>query len=383
MRVTIKEVVTRRELKRFAHFPNALYRDNPYYVPTLESGDRDALDPRKNHAFEFCEGAYWMAYDEHGKPVGRIAGIINRQYNQKTGTDYARFGFMDFIDDDTVVDALFDTVEAWARRKGMKVMNGPLGFLEFDASGVLVAGFDELPTAYGKYNFPYYEPQLLRRGYAKDVDWVECSVTLPDDITEWFTRTAQLVATRYKLHQADISTKKKMVSYFPECARVLNEAYRDIHGFSELSKGQVDDLIRQFVPNLNTDFVSVILDENDTVVAFGISIPSLSKALQKCKGRLFPFGFLHILRALRHNDTLDLLLIGIDEQYKNKGLNAMIFDKIARCVKRYGIKRLETTRELEENSSVRNMWNRFENRLHKRARCYVKTLEPAPDKNLL
>ena len=374
MSVTIKEVISKKDLKRFVHFPNEFYKDNKYYVPTLESGDLDTLDPKKNHAFEFCEGKYWLALDEKGKPVGRIAGIINRKYNEKIGKPQARFGFMDFVDDNAVVDALFDTVEAWAREKGMTSMNGPLGFLEFDASGVLVAGFDELPTAYGKYNYPYYEPQLLRRGYVKDTDWVEYSVTMPDNITEWFGRTAMLVSKRYHLHQADISTKKKMVSYFPECARLLNETYRDIHGFSELSKGQIDDLLNQFVPNLNKDFVSVVLDENERVVGFGISMPSLSKAMQKCKGRLFPFGFLHILHAINHNDTLDLLLIGIDDAYKGKGINAMIFDKIAPAVKSYGIKHLETTRELEDNNSVQNMWNRFENRLHKRARCYIKEL---------
>ena len=369
MKVTIKEVVTKKDRKQFVHFPNAFYKDNKYYVPTLESADLDALDPQKNHAFK-----YWLALDAEGKIVGRIAGIINRQYNQKVGVDFARFGFMDFVDDDDVVDALFDTVEAWAREKGMKKMNGPLGFLEFDASGVLVAGYDELPTAYGKYNFPYYEPQLLRRGYVKDTDWVEYSVKLPDNITELFGRTAGLVAARYHLHQADISSKQKMVAYFPQCAKLLNETYRDIHGFSELTKGQVDDLIKQFVPNLNTDFVSIILDEHDEVVAFGISMPSLSKAMQKCKGKLFPLGFVHILHAIKHNDTLDLLLIGISDQYKNKGLNAMIFDKIAPAVQRYGIKYLETTRELEDNTSVQNMWNRFETRLHKRARCYLKDL---------
>ncbi len=374
MKVTIKEVSSQKELRQFVRYPNELYKDSAFYVPTLESGDLAALDPKKNHAFEFCEGKYWMAYDGQGHIVGRIAGIINRQYNEKTGIDFARFGFMDFIDDDEVVDALFDTVEAWAREKGMKVMNGPLGFLEFDASGVLVEGFDELPTAYGKYNFPYYEPQLLRRGYVKDTDWVEYSVTMPDNITEWFSRPAKLVATRYKLHQADISTKKKMVSYFPQCIELLNETYRELHGFSELSKGQADDLIAQFVPNLNTDFVSIILDEDDKPVAFGISMPSLSKAMQKAQGKLFPFGFIHILYAIRHNDTLDLLLIGIDERYKGKGINAMIFDKIAPCIKSYGIKHLETTRELEDNTSVQNMWNRFETRLHKRARCYKKDL---------
>lgn len=374
MNVTIKEVTSRKELRQFVHYPNELYKDCRWYVPTLEKGDLDTLNPKKNHAFEFCEGRYWLAFDEKGDIVGRIAGIINHQYNQKTATDYARFGYLDFIDDDTVVDALLDTVETWAREKGMKVMNGPLGFLEFDASGVLVAGFDELPTAYGKYNYPYYERQLLRRGYVKDADWVEYSIVMPDNVTEWFSRTASMVARRYNLHQADISTKKKMVSYFPQCAKVLNETYANLHGFSELSWGQVEDLIDQFVPNLNLDFVSIILDEKEEVVAFGISMPSLSKAMQKCKGKLFPFGFRHIYHALKHNDTLDLLLIGIAKEYQGKGLNAMIFDKVAPAIQSYGIKYLETTRELEENTNVQNMWNRFVNRLHKRARCYKKEL---------
>jgi len=374
MKTTIQEVKTQRELRQFVHFPNALYKDNPYYVPTLERGDLAVLDPKKNHAFAFCEGKYWLALDEQRHIVGRIAGIINRQYNEKTGTPYARFGFMDFVDDDEVVDALFDTVETWAREKGMKVMNGPLGFLEFDASGVLVAGFDELPTAYGKYNHPYYETQLLRRGYAKDTDWVEYSIKMPDNIEEWFRRPAGLVAQRYHLHQATIDTKKQMVDYFPQCIPVLNETYHNLHGFSELTKEQVDDLIAQFVPNLNTDFVSIILNEKDEVVAFGISMPSLSRAMQKCHGKLFPFGWMHILHAIKHNDTLDLLLIGIKEEYQGKGLNAMIFDKVAPSIRKYGIRYLETTRELEENSSVQNMWNRFETRLHKRARCYIKEL---------
>lgn len=374
MKTTIQEVKTQRELRQFVHFPNALYKDNPYYVPTLERGDLAVLDPKKNHAFAFCEGKYWLALDEQRHIVGRIAGIINRQYNEKTGTPYARFGFMDFVDDDEVVDALFDTVETWAREKGMKVMNGPLGFLEFDASGVLVAGFDELPTAYGKYNHPYYETQLLRRGYAKDTDWVEYSIKMPDNIEEWFRRPAGLVAQRYHLHQATIDTKKQMVDYFPQCIPVLNETYHNLHGFSELTKEQVDDLIAQFVPNLNTDFVSIILNEKDEVVAFGISMPSLSRAMQKCHGKLFPFGWMHILHAIRHNDTLDLLLIGIKEEYQGKGLNAMIFDKVAPSIRKYGIRYLETTRELEENNSVQNMWNRFETRLHKRARCYIKEL---------
>ena len=243
MKPTIREVKTRRDLRRFVHYPNALYKDNPYYVPTLERGDLIALDPKKNHAFDFCEGRYWLALDDTGRIVGRIAGIINRQYNQKTGVNYARFGFMDFIDDDGVVDALFDTVEAWAREKRMTEMNGPLGFLEFDASGVLVEGYDVLPTAYGKYNFPYYETQLLRRGYVKDTDWVEVRKLLPEDIGTRFHRAAGLVAMRYNLHQADFHTKREMVACFGESIEVLNSAYGRLHGFSELTPEQVEDFL--------------------------------------------------------------------------------------------------------------------------------------------
>ena len=374
MKPTIREVKTRRDLRRFVHYPNALYRDNPYYVPTLERGDLIALDPKKNHAFDFCEGRYWLATDADGRIVGRIAGIINRQYNQKTGVSYARFGFLDFIDDDDVVDALFDTVEAWAREKRMAVMNGPLGFLEFDASGVLVEGYDVLPTAYGKYNFPYYEKQLQRRGYGKDTDWVEVRKLLPEDIGTKFHRAAELIAARYGLHQAEFRNKREMVACFGESIDVLNSAYGRLHGYSELTPEQVEDLERQFVPNLNPEFVSVLRDKDERVVAFGIAMPSLSKAMQKCHGKLFPFGFIHILHAIRHNDTIDTLLIAIRDEYRDKGLNAMIFDKLSQAAARNGIHYLESTRQLEDNLNVQNMWNRFETICTKRARCYVKNL---------
>jgi len=374
MKPTIREVKSRRDLRRFVHFPNALYRDNPYYVPTLERGDLNALDPKKNHAFDFCEGRYWLALDPSGQIVGRIAGIINRQYNKKTGVDYARFGFMDFIDDDEVVDALFDTVETWAREKRKTEMNGPLGFLEFDTSGVLVDGYDVLPTAYGKYNYPYYEKQLLRRGYRKDTDWIEVRKLLPDDIETRFHRASELIAARYGLHQDDFHSKREMVACFSESIEVLNSAYGNLHGFSELTPEQVGDLERQFVPNLNPEFVSVLRDKNERVVAFGIAMPSLSKALQKCHGKLFPFGFIHILYAIRHNDTIDTLLIAIRDEYRDKGLNAMIFDKLSHAAARYGIRYLESTRQLEDNLNVQNMWNRFETISTKRARCYVKDL---------
>ena len=374
MKVTVKEVSNRKELKAFVHYPNEFYKDCKYYVPTLEQGDVDTLDVKKNHAFEFCEGKYWLAYDESGKIVGRIAGIVNSAYNKKVGQPIARFGFMDFIDDDSVVDALFDTVEGWARSKGLSIMNGPLGFLEFDASGVLVEGFDELPTAYGKFNHPYYEPQLLRRGYAKDTDWVEFRVNIPSEVPEAYARGARIISERYDVHVDRLRSKKQLVDSFDEMAQLMNRTYSNIHGYSELSEGQIADLKKQFTSILSPEFVVVIRNGEGKMVAFAVTAPSMAEAMKKCGGSLFPFGWVHVLRALKKNDTLDTLLIGVDAEYKSKGVTALIFDALSEPIKKYGIKYIETTRELEDNSSVQNLWNRFEYRLHKRARCYIKNI---------
>ena len=374
MKVSVKEVSSRKELKAFVHYPNAFYKDCKYYVPTLEQGDIDTLDVRKNHAFEFCEGKYWLAYDESGNIVGRIAGIVNREYNKKVGQAIARFGFMDFIDDNSVVDALFDTVEDWARSKGLSIMNGPLGFLEFDASGVLIEGYDELPTAYGKYNHPYYEAQLLRRGYAKDADWVEFRVNMPEVIPEAYARGARVISERYGVYVDVLHSKKQLVDSFDEMAQLMNRTYANIHGYSELSEGQIADLKKQFTSILKPEFVAVIRNKEGRMVAFAVTAPSMAEAMQKCGGHLFPFGWIHVLRALNHNDTLDTLLIGIDAEYKSKGVTALIFDALSKPIQKYGIKYIETTRELEDNNSVQNLWKRFDLRQHKRARCYLKSL---------
>lgn len=374
MKVIIKEVSNRKELTKFVTYPNILYKNNKYYVPQLVSADMDTLDKKKNHAFEYCEAKYWLAYNEKSEIVGRIAGIINHSYNKKTGIKYARFGWLDFIDDGAVVKALFDTVESWAKENGLEIMAGPLGMLEFDASGVLVEGFEEIPTAYGKYNFPYYERHLIELGYVKDTDWVEYRVTIPEVIPEVYSRMAQMVSQKEKLHIAQLRSKRELTKYFDKIFALMNKTYSKIHGFSELSQGQIEDLKAQFAPNINLKFLAIVLNEKDDVVAFGVCMPSIAIALQKAKGYLFPFGFIHLLKALRRNDVLDTLLIAIDDEYKGKGVNAIIFDYISKGIKDFGIKYVETTRELEGNTSVRNLWNKFESRLHKRARCYTKTL---------
>lgn len=370
----IKEVNTRKELKAFVHFPNALYKNNPVYVPQIESMDLDTLTPEKNHAFEVCESKYWLAFDEKGTVVGRVAGIINRKYNEKTGKKICRFGWIDFIDDRNVSKALIDTIERYAKEKGMDTINGPMGFLEFDPAGVLVEGFDKLPTPYGKYNAPYYEKHLTELGYAKDADYVEYLIKVPNVIPDRYERMAQLVSVKNGLHQAEFHNRAELHPYLDGLFRCLNSAYAALHGFSDLSEGQCEDLKKQFLTNINVDYVSIVLDADEQVVGFGVALPSLAKAMQKAKGSLFPFGWLHMLKALKHNDTIDLLLIAIDEKYKNKGVNAMIFHKFAQGITKNGIKFIESTRELEDNTSVQNLWRYLEHDLTKRARTYIKQI---------
>ena len=374
MDVTIKEVRTKSDLRKFVHFPNELYKDNPYYVPQIESMDRDTLMPSRNHAFEVCEGKYWLAFEEKGNVVGRVAGIINRRYNREVKERICRFGWIDFIDNRDVSEALMRVVEIYAQGKGMNIVSGPTGFLEFDPAGVLVEGFDQLPTAYGKYNAPYYRNHLLALGYRKEVDFVEYRILVPEVIPDRYARMAKIVSEKYNLRQALLLKHSDINPYIDGIFRCMNAAYSKIHGFSELTSGQCEDLKKQFLSNVNVDFLSIILDADDKVIGFGVAMPSLSKAMQKAKGSLFPFGFVHILNALKHNDTLDLLLIAIDERYQNKGVNAMIFDKFAQGITKNGIKYIESTRELEDNTDVQNLWNHLDHYIHKRARVYVKSI---------
>ena len=372
--VSIVKVDSLKALRRFVHFPNRLYKDNIYYVPQIESMDLDTMNPAKNRAFEVCEGAYWLAYDGDGRICGRIAGIINHKYNDKVGKKICRFNWLDFVDDPDVCKALLDAAEEYARQKGMDEIEGPVGFLEFDVTGVLTEGFDKIPTPYGKYNAPYYEPYILNCGYSRSTAYVEYLITVPETLDERYLKFARIVSERYGLRQAEIPTRRSLKPYFKGVFDCMNRAYSKLEGYSELSEGQCDDLIRQFVPNLNPDLVSIILDKDDRVVAFAVTMPSLARAMQKAKGKLFPFGWYHILRAVRRNDTIDALLIAVDDEYKDKGLNAMIFDKLYAGIRKCGIKYVESTRELESNVSVQNLWGRFDCHIHKRAMTYVKEL---------
>jgi len=323
MAVELKEVVTKADLKKFIKFPYKHYSGNNYWVPPLLMDEYRNLDKEKNPALEFCEANYWLAY-KNNEIVGRIVGIINKRYNEKVGKKIARFGYVEFIDDEEVSRKLFETVELWAKEKGCEAIHGPLGFTDMDPEGMLIEGFEELPTIATIYNYPYYPVHVEKYGYKKDIDWLEYELVPPGDIPEKVERIAKAALERYHLKMLEVKKAKDLLPYAHEIFQVLNEAYENIYGFVPLSEKQIDLYVKQYFGFIKPGFVPVVLNEKGEVVAFGITMPSLSKAFQKAKGRLFPFGFIHILKALKKNDRVDLYLTGVRPDYQDKGVNAIM-----------------------------------------------------------
>lgn len=374
MEIMLKEVRDHKNLDLFIKFPDNLYRGCNYYIPAIHNNQFLTLSKEKNPAFEHCEARYWVAFSGN-KILGRVAGIINHRYNKEKQTSCMRFGWLDFIENENLLKTLLQQVENWAREKEMTYIHGPLGFTSFDASGVLVEGFDEWPTSFGHYNFPYYDKMLQNAGYKKDVDWLEFNIEVPDALPPKVLTAADLIAKRYSLRNASLKNKNDIGKYANEVFELLNTVYKDLHCFSSLTPAQIKDLTKDFMSFMQPNYVSFILNNKDEVVAFGIVMPSLTKALKKAKGKLYPFGILHILYALHYNDTVDMLLIGVRPDYQNKGVHALIFSKIGQTFISKGIKQVETTRELENNHKVQQLWAGYEIRQHKRARCYIKELK--------
>lgn len=366
---------TRSELKKFVHFGIDLYRGNDCYVPPLVFDEIETLMPSKNPAFEFCDAQLFMAYRD-GKPAGRITAIINRVVNERTGRKQARFGFVEFIDDNEVVDALFLAAENWARARGMEEIIGPMGFTDMDHEGMLIDGFDELGTMATIYNFPYYPRQVERLGYEKDTDWVEYRMTVPEAVPSKIMRVADIVRKKYSLRNLHFTSRRKLKErYGVALFELINEAYDSLYGYSPLSPKQIQYYISKYIDVLRLDCISVIVDADDNLVGVGISIPSFSRALQKARGRLLPFGWAHILRALKgHNDVVDLMLVAIRPEYQSLGVNALLFSDLIPAYIRNGYKFAESNLELEDNASVQLQWQYFERRLHRRRRSYRKTL---------
>lgn len=376
MSVIIKEVTSKKELKKFVKFNIELYKGNPYHVPGLIEEEMVTLDKKKNPAFEVCDAIYFLAYKD-GKVAGRIAGMVNRASNKAWNQQRARFGFVDFIDDAEVVDALFEAVEKWARKQGMTEIHGPLGFTDMDHEGMLIEGFDQLGTMATIYNYPYYPVHMERMGYGKDQDWHEFKIYIPDGIPDKHLRIGEIVKKKYGLKTMKFSSAKAIMPYAQKVFETLNEAYAPLYGFATLTQKQIDYYINMYIPMLRLDLVTLIVrEEDDAVVGFGISLPSLSKALQKAKGHLFPFGWIHLLKALKSKPkVIDLYLTGVLPEYQNKGVNALLFNDLIPVYRSVGAVYAESNPELETNSAVQAQWDYFKREHHKTRRAFIKKLK--------
>ena len=377
--VSIVEVTTRQQLRRFVDFPNQLYKDVPQFVPATYGDDLDDWDRKKNPAFSYCEARCWLALRE-GEIVGRIGAILSRKSNSKWGTNRLRFTQVDFIDDPEVSGALFETVENWARELGCTAVHGPLGFTDMDREGMLVEGFDRRGCFFTYYNHPYYMQHMAALGYVKDVDWVENLITAPQD-EKTFARWKKLsdyVKHRQKLHTLRVRTR---LDYFPLLKpffQLVNEAYAPLYGTVDLTPEQIKKYSMKFAPLINPQLTCFVMNEQNELVAFGVSAPSIAEAMKKSRGRLFPTGWVRVLHAFRKNDTIDLLLIAVRPDLQGKGVNAIILSEVMEGCRKMGIHYAETGPMLEENEKVQSQWQNFPLEQHKRRRCWVKELNAVP-----
>lgn len=377
MPVSVIPVTTKREMKQFICFNYKLYKDSPYAVPELYSDVRDTLDPEKNAAFEFCEAQPFIAL-RGGEVVGRIVAIINHKANAAWNKKAVRFGWVDFIDDAEVADALFATVEQWGRERGMTEVHGPLGFTDFDPEGMLVEGFDRIGTMATIYNYPYYPVHMERMGYAKDVDWVEYLLTAPEALPDKHARITRIVKEKFGLRVVKYTSHAKLarergIAIF----ELLNEAYAHLYGYSALSPKQIQQYIDMYLPLLDLRLVPLIVDKEDHLIGFGVLLPSLAQAFQKARGYMLPFGWWHLIKALKWNrtQTTEMLLVAVKPEYQGKGAVALIFDDIIPVHHKLGYKWSESNPELESNNKVQAQWDYFERENHKRRRAYVKQLD--------
>lgn len=377
MSVNIVKVESKKQLRSFVEFGYELYKESPYYVPELYSDVMNTLRRDRNAAFEFCEADYFLAYRD-GKIAGRIAVIINSRANEKWNTKAARFGWVDFIDDEEVVDALFATAERWARERGMNELQGPLGFTDFDPEGMLIEGFDRLGTMATIYNYPYYPEHMKRLGYVKDVDWIEYLMFVPDQNWDKAVRVSAIVQRKYKLSYVETKSRAELARRYGKAVfQLLNESYSELYGFVPLSEKQIDQFIKLYLPFVDLRLISLVVDQDDNLVAVGISIYSLAEALRKAKGRLFPFGWWHLLKALfiKPPKRLDFLLVAVKPEYQSKGVFAMLFSKLLANFIEMKLVDVESNPELEDNKKMLAQWDDFDKDQHKRRRAFKKELK--------
>lgn len=369
--VSIKEVITARDFKQFVDFPYKLYKDNKYWIPPFKKDELLQLKPETNPAFKFCKAKFWTAW-KNNKCVGRIGAIINEKYNEKINRKMGRFSRVEFVDDPEVSTQLFAVAENWLKEQGIEAVHGPLGFTNLDNQGLLIEGFDYLPSQASVMHFPYYQKHIEDLGYDKEEDWVEFRLKI-EAVPEKAARLADIILKRNKLEVLRVDTQKEIASHFNEVFSVLNVAFDELPYVAGFSDEMINHVKKKYISVIQPKYVVFILKDGK-MLGFIVGLPSLSKAMQKANGKLFPFGFYHIMQALKHPEDMDLLLTGVDPHYQKMGLPAILINELQKSMIENGVKYVETTGMFESNLKGATHWKNYDHVQHKRRRCYVKEL---------
>lgn len=374
MSIVIKEVLTKKELKKFVEFPNIMYKENAYYTPFLFNDEMDLFTKEKNPAYDFSETKLFLAYIDN-KVVGRICGLINHAYNEKWDKRAIRFNHFDFIDNYEVSEALFNEVVKWGKEKGLVEIMGPIGFSDMDHEGMLIEGFEELNMSLTYYNYPYYKDHMERLGLRKDVDWVEYQVMVPKERDERIARISEHLQKRYGYKVVFYKKQKPLLEDAKAAFEVVDKEFAKLYGTVPLTEKMVNKTIKDYLPLVNLKYLCTVKDKNDKVIAFALLLPSFVKAIKKSNGRLLPLGIFRILKALKgKNDVLEMYWIAVAGEHQNKGVPAIIMDEMLKMFIDNNIKYCETGPELEKNEAVQSMWKSFEKRQHRRRRCFIKEI---------
>ncbi len=373
MNINIVPVKTKKDIKKFVDFQFELYKNDKYWVPPIKADERKALSPETNPAFEFCDAEFYLAYRD-GKIVGRVGAIVNKAYNEKTGEKFVRVSRIEFVNDYEVSAALIKAVEDFGKQRGMTKIHGPLGFTNLDTQGMLIEGFDYLPSIASVYNKSYYKDHFEKLGFGKEIDWVEFRLTLVEQAIKKAKRGADLLKRRYGFDVLRFSSRDEMKKYAPKIFEILNGAFADLPFVIPFSKKMADFYINKYFNILNPNYVRVVLNKEKDVIGFIVGMPSLSEAMQKANGKLFPFGFTHILKALKKPKVIDLLLTGVMPDYANSGVAVMLFADLQEQMLQEGISTMETTGIFETNGAAISNWKNYDHIQHKRRRCFVKEL---------
>ena len=374
MSINIKEVISKKDLKKWIEFPNSLYKDNEYYVPFLMSDEMETFTPDKNPAYAFCETKLFLAYKDD-KIVGRIAGLINHAYNKKWDKNAIRFTRFDFIDDYEVSKALFDTVVSWGKGKGLSEIMGPIGFTDMDHEGMLIEGFEEFNLSITFYNHPYYIDHMERLGLQKDIDWFEYRINVPERLDPRFARISNRICEKNNYSVVTYNNRKVLYNDALEAFKIIDIAYSKLYGTVPLTPEVIKHAIDGYVPVVNLDYICSIKDKDGSIIGFGVLVPSIAKALKKSDGKMLPFGMFRLLKALNgKNDTLEMFFVAVHPDYQAQGLPAILINTLAKKIIENGVKYCETGPMLETNTAIHSMWRHFEKRQHRRRRCYIKAI---------